>query len=139
MRANQLIFLMLLSSLRALGQQGINIECISSFDSLSGRVIYSKANAMPEYIGGTVELLRYFQKFYRQPSDPNDFQGSFHFEFVVEIDGTVSGIRIRNKNLKEKTPAEKEALRVLKNMPKWIPGRCDNELVPVKIQLPIKF
>jgi protein TonB len=94
---------------------------------------------MPEYKGGTVELLRYFQKSYKLPSAPSDFTGSFHFEFVVEIDGAITVIKLRSKNIEDLTVAEKEALKVLEKMPNWIPGRCENNLVPVIIHLPIKI
>lgn len=63
-------------------------------------------------------------------------QGTVVVAFVVNKDGTLSNLKIKesiNPNL------NKEALRVVKAMPKWTPGKQDGKNVSVKYSIPINF
>ena len=93
---------------------------------------------MPEYPGGREGILKYFSLNYKYPNQ-NDFQGSIDMEFVIDIDGNVTGARIKNKDKAEITLAEQKALEVLRNMPRWKPGRCNNIKVPVRMIIPLRF
>lgn len=66
----------------------------------------------------------------------NNISGKVIVEFCVEIDGTISGIRICS------TPdmsLAKEAERVVSLMPKWNPGKINGEIAKVKMTMPITF
>jgi protein TonB len=63
-------------------------------------------------------------------------QGKVYVEFVVETDGSISTIRIA-KGVFESL--DKEAVRLVRNMPKWIPGEVRARKVRTYARLPITF
>ena len=66
----------------------------------------------------------------------NNIQGTVYVAFVVEPDGSISNIQIL-KSIG--AGCDEEAIRVVKLMPKWTPGRQRGKNVRVKISMPIKF
>ena len=63
-------------------------------------------------------------------------QGMVICSFIIQKDGTISHIKI----IRGLHPLlDKEAVRVIKEMPKWIPGKQGGKAVPVKYTLPIRF
>ena len=69
--------------------------------------------------------------------EENDIQGRVICSFIVETDGSIGGLTVA----KSAHPAlDKEALRIIKAMPKWIPGKLkDGTHVRVKYNVPITF
>ena len=63
-------------------------------------------------------------------------EGNVLVEFVVEKDGSITQIKIKNSVYPD---LDEEAIRVLKNSPKWIPGENLGKKVRVSYTLPIKF
>jgi len=100
--------------------------------------IYTLVDKMPEYSGGNVALQRYIVENFVYPQQ-DYFQASFQVEFIIENDGAPINVRIRNKQEKELTEAEKEIISVIRKMPKWQPGECKGKVIPVRMFLPIKF
>jgi protein TonB len=113
-------------------------DCAYEIDSKSNKKVYIFVHEMPEFIGGETELIKFFALNYKLP-DTENLNMSFLLEFIIEIDGSLRYIRIKNKNIDQLTESEKEAIRVLSISPKWKPGKCNGENVPVKLFLPIKF
>lgn len=73
---------------------------------------------------------------YPQMAIRNRIEGTVVIEFIVEKTGRISNATI----LKEiGGGCGKEALRVVKEMPDWIPGRQRGKAVPVRYKLPVKF
>ena len=69
-------------------------------------------------------------------AEENGVQGTVQCSFVVERDGTITNARVA----REVDPSlNKEALRVVKAMPKWIPGKQNGKTVRVKYTIPISF
>lgn len=136
------VVMLLFHSCKTTAQKGEsnNYEkgCTAIVDTLLKKSVYTHVDKTPEYLGGMNKMLEYFKKNFNPP-DSDNFQQSFYFEFVIDVDGTVLGERIKGKNIKNTTQAEKEGLRVLKSMPKWVPGQCTGKVVPVKMVIPIKF
>ena len=66
----------------------------------------------------------------------NGIQGRVYIQFVVEKDGSISQINLVKGVHKI---LDKEALRVVKGMPKWSPGKQRGKAVSVRFTLPIKF
>ena len=100
--------------------------------------IYQVVEEMPSYLGGTENLMQYLQNNVKYPREAqeNNIEGRVIVEFIVEKDGTIKESKIR----KSVDPSlDNEALRVIKNMPKWTPGKQRGKPVRVKYSLPIQF
>lgn len=86
--------------------------------------------------GGSVALQRYLEENVRWPDEESDVQGRVVVSFMVEKDGSLSEIKV----VRGLHPAfDKEALRVVENMPKWYPAKLNGKGIRQKIILPIPF
>lgn len=93
---------------------------------------------MPEFPGGELALRRFIAEAIKYPviAQENGIQGKVYVSFVVGKDGMVTDARI----LRSVDPAlDKEALRVVNNLPRWKPGRQGGENVRVSFSVPISF
>lgn len=113
-------------------------DCYATYDTLMRQMIYTIVDEMPEFPGGPTEVSRFFIAHFNQPQQ-DDFQSYLPLEFVVDTLGNVDGTRIRNKNMDQLTPSEREALRVIQLMSGWKPGKCEGKPVPVRMILPIRL
>jgi hypothetical protein len=129
---------LLISCSSAENTKAVRNTCQSTYDTLTNQIVYTIVDEMPEYSGGTKEVLKFFADNFKYPKQ-EVFQGSFQLEFIVDSGGNVIGQRIMNKSTSELTEADKEALRILSIMPKWKPGKCEDKTVPVRVYLPIKL
>ncbi len=96
------------------------------------------AEQMPQFPGGEKELMSFISKNLKYPAVPaeNGIQGRVVIRFVVSKTGDVTDVQI----LKGLDPScDKEAVRVVKAMPKWIPGRQNGRTVPVYYTLPVTY
>ncbi len=100
--------------------------------------IFTIVDVMPQFVTGEEGLGRFIGEFLKYPSQAreNNIEGRIVCSFIVRKDGTVSNIEVVNGLDHE---LDNEALRVLSMMPKWTPGRNDNQAVSVKCILPIDF
>lgn len=92
----------------------------------------------PEFPGGTEALMDFIKKNLRYPEflAESCIQGRVTLSFVVEKDGSITDIQ------EMRSPSEyltEEAIRVVKLMPKWKPGKQRGQAVRVKYMLPITF
>ena len=93
---------------------------------------------MPEYPGGSAELLKFLSKNVKYPveAEKAGIQGRVILTFVVEKDGTISEPTV----VKSVDPVlDAEAVRVISAMPNWVPGRQNGEVVRVKYAVPVTF
>lgn len=93
---------------------------------------------MPSFPGGNGALQKWLSQHIAYPSEAvqKGIEGRVIVRFVVETDGSVSDVSIARGI----DPAlDKEALRVVKNMPKWIPGMQNGEPVRVHFNVPVMF
>lgn len=100
--------------------------------------IYDNAEVMPEYPGGQVALMRYIAQNVKYPksAQENGTQGIVVVQFVVDADGSVTNAHV----ITSVDPyLDEEALRVIKSMPRWTPGKLNGKPVRVKYTTPIKF
>lgn len=102
--------------------------------------IFTVVEEMPGFPGGMGELMKYIQKNiqYPQVEKEADIQGTVYVKFVVEPSGDISNVEIA-KGVRGGPGLDKEALRVVKNMPKWSVGKQNGRPVRVLMNLPIKF
>ena len=100
--------------------------------------IYSVVDVMPGFGGDNSTLSNYLSTniIYPKEAAKQGIQGRVYVSFVVEIDGSVSGVRIlRGVN----SLLDQEAVRVVEAMPKWTPGTVEGKAVRVEFNLPIQF
>jgi len=94
---------------------------------------------MPSFPGGFDAMIKYLVSNIKYPEEAkkNGITGTVFVQYIVEKDGTVSNAKVLQGI---GSGCDEEALRVVKAMPKWIPGKDDNnKTVRVQFNLPIKF
>ena len=100
--------------------------------------VYDVVEQMPSFPGGPAALLQYLNNNIRYPkvAEANGIQGRVTVQFVVEKDGSISGV----KTMKSAEPSlDHEAERIVKSMPKWNPGKSNGSPVRVKYFVPVVF
>lgn len=100
--------------------------------------IFTVVEQMPMYPGGDGALMDYLRDNIHYPTvaAENGVQGRVVVGFVVERDGSITDVKI----LRGVDPSlDREAMRVVKNMPKWTPGKQNGSAVRVKYQVPVSF
>jgi TonB family protein len=91
---------------------------------------------MPKYPGGTEKMFEFIADNLRWPDDDACIQGRVVVSFIVEKDGSLTDVKV----IKSVDPAfDKEAIRVVKSMPKWEPGMWRGKPARVKYYIPISF
>ena len=100
--------------------------------------LFTVVEEMPSFPGGSVALMRYLKAAVKYPpvAEKNGIQGRVICTFIVERDGSITGIRVA----KSVDPSlDKEAVRVISAMPKWKPGKHKGEAVRVYYTIPLTF
>ena len=100
--------------------------------------VFDVVEQMPSFPGGDAELMKFLHDHMKYPvvAEENGIQGRVICTFVVERDGSISDVKV----VKSVDPSlDKEAVRVLKSMPKWIPGKQNGSAVRVKYTVPVTF
>ena len=99
---------------------------------------YEAVEQMPYFPGGESEMMKFIRENIQYPASAKEYgiQGRVILRFVVTETGTIENITV----LRSLDPAcDKEAIRLLESMPKWIPGKQNDEIVSVYYTLPIAF
>ena len=100
--------------------------------------VFDVVEQMPSYPGGMGALMQYLSSNIKYPAiaEENGIQGRVICTFVVERDGSITDVKIA----KSVDPSlDKEAMRVVSKMPRWIPGKQNGSAVRVKYTLPVTF
>lgn len=104
----------------------------------SAQQIFTLVEKQPEFPGGTAELFKYLSKAIKYPviAQENGIQGRVVCSFVVNRDGSIVDIQV----MRGVDPSlDKEAIRVISEMPKWKPGEQRGKPVRVRFILPVQF
>lgn len=100
--------------------------------------VYDVVEQMPSFPGGISGLRTYLNQNIRYPAEAqeNCVQGRVVVSFVVGKDGHISDVTV----LRSVDPSlDKEAIRVIRNMPRWSPGKQGGEPVRVRYNVPVSF
>ena len=100
--------------------------------------VFDVVEQMPSFPGGPSALMQFLSSNIKYPvvAEENGVQGRVVCTFVVEKDGSITDVRV----IKSVDPSlDKEAMRVVKSMPKWIPGKQNGSAVRVKYTVPVTF
>ncbi|MBR5910365.1 MAG: energy transducer TonB [Bacteroidales bacterium] len=100
--------------------------------------IFQIVEEMPAYPGGDQKLMEYIAKNIKYPQIAREsgIQGRVFVGFVVEPDGSVSNVKLLRGI---GGGCDEEAMRVIKSMPKWKPGKQRGKAVRVSYQIPVNF
>lgn len=93
---------------------------------------------MPEFPGGEQALNKFLHENVQYPviAQENGIQGRVYVKFVVNTDGSITNVEIARG---VDPSLDKEALRVVRDMPKWKPGKQRGKSVRVSYTVPINF
>jgi TonB family protein len=114
----------------------------TTYKDSKGKIVYNKAEVGPAFNGGEEALIKYLNEHIEYPAEAKKkgLEGTVYVNFVVAEDGGVREAVVDNdisdavdQSLRD------EAIRLVKSMPKWVPGRQRGKPVDVKFSLPITF
>ena len=100
--------------------------------------VFDIVEQKPQFPGGEAALLKYVAEHLRYPAmaQENGIQGRVVVQFVVTKNGSVGEVKV----VRSKDPdLDKEAVRVVKSLPKFVPGKMNGHAVNVWYTLPITF
>ena len=106
--------------------------------SQSKQNVYDMVEQMPEFPGGMPAMIDFLQANLKYPEDAikQNVGGRVLVMFVVEPDGSLSNVGVARKVFPS---LDAEAIRVVKTMPKWKPGKEKGKPVRVNFTLPVVF
>jgi len=125
----------------AIGQSdaGTSPEKLADLYSMSqGEKVYAEVDKAPQFKGGQDGLIKFMIANFKYPEEARTkgISGSVTIQFVVDKNGVVTKAKVL-KGIGG--GCDEEALRVIRAMPKWIPGEQDGKTVNVEMKIPIKF
>lgn len=100
--------------------------------------VFDIVEQQPLFPGGPAALMKYLSENTKYPvvAQENGVQGRVYVQFVVEKDGSISDVHV----LRGVDPSlDKEAVRVVKSMPRWTPGKQNGITVRVNYRVPVLF
>ena len=100
--------------------------------------VYRSVEQMPQFPGGEAALMKYLKSHINYPpkAAKNNIEGNVIVQFVVKKDGSIGEVKVVHSLEKD---LDKEAIRVVKSLPKFTPGRHDGQAVSVWYTLPVSF
>lgn len=102
-------------------------------------VVFVVVETMPEFPGGQQALFKYLSENVKYPviAQENGIQGRVICQFTVNKDGAIVDVEVVRSG--GDASLDKEAVRVIKSMPKWKPGKQRGKAVRVKYTVPVNF
>lgn len=110
----------------------------STAQTKKNNMVFDVVEVMPQYPGGQIAMLKYIMENIKYPEQAmkEGIQGRVTVRFIVEKDGSISDVK---PVLSVHPLLNKEAVRVVKSMPKWSPGKHNGKPVRVRFNLPVMF
>lgn len=107
-------------------------------DADAGSSIHETAEQAPQYPGGAASMLAFIARNLRYPAlcQENGVKGRVVLKFVVETDGSIGQIKTLSS---PHHLLEKEAVRIVRKMPKWTPGKQNGRPVRTWFTIPVNF
>lgn len=111
---------------------------VSNTANGSDDTVYRSVEQMPRFPDGEAALMKYLESHINYPPEAakNNVQGHVIVQFVVKKDGSIGEVKVVRSLDKD---LDKEAIRVIKSLPKFTPGRQDGKAVSVWYTLPVSF
>ena len=110
----------------------------STAQTKKNNMVFDVVEVMPQYPGGQIAMMKYIMENIKYPEQAmkEGIQGRVTVRFIVEKDGSISDVK---PVLSVHPLLNKEAVRVVKSMPKWSPGKHNGKPVRVRFNLPVMF
>ena len=101
--------------------------------------VYKNVDYIPSFPGGYKGLQKYFDDNLEYPIDAqnNGVEGTVRIGFTVDENGKLMNPMVEGNN--EGYGLDEEALRVIRKMPTWVPGKINGKSVKTKFTLPVTF
>lgn len=124
--------LIILIGLSLLSLNLLQVTAQNESDSIKVKEVY------PEFPGGQEEMYRYLSNnlIYPEIAIEKRLEGKVYIKFIVTRDGSIDNVEVLKS---DNELLNEEALRLVKEMPKWSPGSTNGEKVDVVYTLPINF
>jgi len=152
------LFFVFISELVFSQTKGINID---SSQNINEEKIFTIVEEMPQFSGGDAQMFKYISSTIQYPQNAKEMgiQGKVFVSFTIDTTGEIKDIELikgvsilkdtleANKNNLNKIALfrkaidemNEQALSVVRNMPKWNPGKQNGKAVKVRYTLPISF
>lgn len=103
-------------------------------------VVFEDVEESAEYPGGRAEMMKFLQQNMRYPETASQagIEGRCYLKFVVGTDGTITDVRVL-RGVPDCPECDKEAVRVVRSMPKWKAGKNGGKAVKSYFNLPVSF
>ena len=113
------------------------VKQLDLLDESQGKA-YDVVEEMPSFPGGQGALMSYLNNHVEYPAvaQENGVQGRVIISFIVEADGRIGEVEVARS---VDPSLDSEAVRVVKSMPRWNPGKQNGKYVRVKYTVPIVF
>jgi TonB family protein len=118
--------------------RGSNMKTITDNNEITEAEIFTVVEESPHYPGGGEMMNKFLQENIQYPKAALEasIQGTVYMTFVVEKDGSITDVHVLRGI---GGGCDEEATRVIKRMPKWIPGKQRGKPVRVQFLMPINF
>ena len=119
-------------------KEDVKEDLPEAVDMYDAPVDFRVVEDLPQFPGGAVEFMKWLTKNLKYPpsAQQRKVQGRVVAQFIVNKDGSISDIVLVEKVSPE---LDREALRVLRMMPKWTPGVMDAKPCRTKVCIPVVF
>ena len=99
---------------------------------------FTVVEQMPEFTGGESKMMQFLHENIKYPqlARESGIAGSVYVTFVIGKNGAISDVKLLRGI---GGGCDEEALRIIRLMPRWVPGKQNGKFVPVQFNLPIKF
>lgn len=114
------------------------IQSAVDTDSIENSKIFGGVEEMPSFPGGMAALMKYIKDNLRYPEICREgaAMGRVNVVFIVNEDGSLSDVKVIRSIIPE---LDKEAIRVVKSMPKWNPAKQNGKAVKMKYVVSVNF
>lgn len=112
------------------------VQSAIATDSTNNSKIFDNADEEASFPGGIAACMKYIADNFRYPNIQGDcsIQGKIVVTFTVNEDGNLNDIKVKKSVYSD---LDKEAVRVVKSMPKWIPAKQNGKAVKSRYTLPV--
>jgi len=100
--------------------------------------VYEVVEQMPVFPGGIQALMTYLKDNVKYPQEMAEkkIQGRVVVSFIIDKEGNVTDVKVAYSVSKQ---FDEEAMRVIRAMPKWVPGKQNGKNVNVRYNIPVSF